>query len=1247
MRTTGAPESKGAPELPLTTAFGRKCLASLLTAEGKDDEAFRVLKAVANKENEDSVDEIERLIKLAEKAADWDEAARLARRIVFLVGTQDALASIRHADFLERAGRRDEAENVWQALATRHARNPQVLSAAGDFFERGGNTQRAESSYRAASRFSGCAPQVRLRLGQFALDRGNPSQALADFEMLLRETRPQPESYKDCIPVPDRILHSPSPSVRAAGPRAVQWKIPSESDAEGCRLLAIREIGRLLVQSPRKQEWIGEFSEPIERIWAVYHSGERTASFLEIGSLTLSEDTSPAVEQGFAALAMEEEEVDALKRWASDGEHAQARWESILAALSRMLAANWLPSIDFLTQLFAQAPSLARWQAAEALSSKNLFRTACALGEAVPDALPPSQACSAWIELAKWWIALGEPDEAIVRLDRAIECAPSEISFGEPLFAALRARWLLTSDGERAAFEEEVSARLRASKHPKCVSAAAALISSLKGDNIRAEEQLTGVFLGLGSSDEESWSQLVQQGGNQLEDWNLHRLARDLYRKDLARDSALLSLRGENFRDATVGRFVLNQLISADADEIPYLLNEWLARGASDRELLDAVVRLQHSGRIHAAAAVYKKLCERNPRNDGIRSGILNLIQVRLLQEAGIAFFERLLAEEYPGLGRAIIQTAGLRLAAILDEEGEYERSLAILERLGREGPPNKALLLRHMQSLCKVGRHREALAELERSPFLAASPEFTIPMAELYAGFGRERDAFALLERDIRSGPPRRKAAAAKLREMASLTGDESRLGVAENPPGEEPSTGEKTPASEREWERALSEIDNPALTPEERFRAVRIFLTVQRDLPENLKVGQLARLKRIVAKYPSLLPEYYALRRELAERSDSTNNLLKELYSEWNGGRGPYHAGEIIIQNLLQQKRYGEVGSMLDNYLTGMHFNERAWDQIGRRLLDAQQYELAARTFSELSKRMPGNLARSLLLAHALFRTGKPEDADAIVSPIKRIALFDPQKNVDLAEFYLATGRSTEAKSYLLAAPPDARVGAAWIHATKLFLEQGDLAAAHDCIRHAIATPQVIPVRTLADFYWRRGALAHHDPRVNEFGLASRQFRSLQLEVAQRLFESNDIQNAWSWIESVQSLLDDAQGRSLLQSVEDLDWDRAAALWEASESPLWDTRCGMAQFFRRRAEASESPAAALKDLARAHELHPGSFSIARAYVERLLQSDENAAARKVLQQVIEAYAEPADRRAARQLLASLQLSPALPKDD
>jgi hypothetical protein len=136
---------------------------------------------------------------------------------------------------------------------------------------------------------------------------------------------------------------------------------------------------------------------------------------------------------------MEEEEEEVLRRWASDPEQAPARWENMLAALSRMLEANWLPSADFLARLFTQAPALVRWQAAEALFNRNLLRAACALGETVPDALPPSQACSAWIELAKWRIALCDPNGATARLDRAIECAPSAIAYGEPLFALARA----------------------------------------------------------------------------------------------------------------------------------------------------------------------------------------------------------------------------------------------------------------------------------------------------------------------------------------------------------------------------------------------------------------------------------------------------------------------------------------------------------------------------------------------------------------------------------------------------------------------------------------------------------------------------------------------------------------------------------------------------------------------------------------------------------------------------------------
>ena len=91
----------------------------------------------------------------------------------------------------------------------------------------------------------------------------------------------------------------------------------------------------------------------------------------------------------------------------------------------------------------------------------------------------------------------------------------------------------------------------------------------------------------------------------------------------------------------------------------------------------------------------------------------------------------------------------------MLDEDGEYDRSLALLNRLVRGVILNKALLFQHIQALRRAGRHREALGELEGNPLLASFPEFTVPLAELYAACGRERDAFALLEREARSGSP------------------------------------------------------------------------------------------------------------------------------------------------------------------------------------------------------------------------------------------------------------------------------------------------------------------------------------------------------------------------------------------------------------------------------------------------------------------------------------------------------------
>ena len=109
------------------------------------------------------------------------------------------------------------------------------------------------------------------------------------------------------------------------------------------------------------------------------------------------------------------------------------------------------------------------------------------------------------------------------------------------------------------------------------------------------------------------------------------------------------------------------------------------------------------------------------------------------------------------------------------------------------------------------------------------------------------------------------------------------------------------------------------------------------------------------------------------------------------------------------------------------------------------------------------------------------------------------------------------------------------AWMRAMESFLALKDFADARVCIVHALETSQAIPIRALADYYWRSGQVSRLDPRVNEFNLPPRQFRDLQIELARRLVSESSTDRAWPWIESVASLLDDAQGRSLLQSVAD----------------------------------------------------------------------------------------------------------------
>jgi len=1201
----------------------------LLEAEGRKSEARAAL-VESQRDLADSAAVLEPQLKAAENAEDWDAAARLTRRLMALSRQPDPARSVQLARFLEQAGRHDEAKTAWTAVSSLHARDPAALTAAAEYFDRSGDENKMESCYRGAVKFGSCAPQILLRLGGLALERGDRSQALADFEAVLERVRPDPSSAKNCLPLPGRLADAPAaPAVpmtpggwRRLPGQPVPWIRPVETETEGCRLLAIRQAGRLLANTPRKAGWLARFTLPMERIWAFYATGETGGAFAEIEKLPLESEAREAAGQAYAALVIEAGEGERLAKWASaDPSRLDGRWDMVSAALSRLLETGWRPDGP---EVFAGAPAIKRWQLCGVLASRNLYGAACALGEGIPGELPDSSdagtspASAAWLEFARWKIALRDPDGAVACLDRAIACAPPSVSLGGPLHAAIRARWLLTPKDLRGNFETDLRERLTAAGTPGRTEAAAALLAALKGDHSAAAAELAALFAVPGISGE--WGEFIQQAGAQLEEWNLPRLARELYRRELARDRALLSMQGQDFRRQTENLLIANQLTWARREGMPYLLKEWAARGAGNDELLRLADRLKRSARSDRAAAVLAALSDRDPRDESVKAGLLAFVDDPVTRPVAAAHIEKLLAEPRPGPGQALVQNAALRLAAMWEQAGDYTRCLALLDRMRDGGLAHRALVQQRVRVLCALGRHREALEELESQARVlpSAGPGLSLSLAGLYAGFDRGGEARAVLMKEAEGSSPGHGEAAQKIRELF--------------PPG--------APAA-RDAADLLAGLDRDGISKAGRFRAGRDFLAGHPELSDPARSRELERLQKLAERDPALLPEYFALRKDLAASLGRTAQLEQELTREWDGGRGRREAGEILALLYLEGKKFTELGSLLDQSLDDARFNEAAWDQMGQLLLPAGQPELAARVLSALVSRAPGNANRALFLAEALWKSGRETEARELVFPVERIAALDPARRTDLARFELAIGNPESARRQLLALadrPMDAVTASLWARIAGQFLAAKKTGEAHDAIARAITVPQAVSASVVVDYHEGMGDLISRDPGTSGFPLTPYLLREFQIAAAARLAAVDETTRAWVWLESAAHPLSDAPGRELLQKLEKSDSARAARLWNAGIGPdaTWEMRREAARFFLRHAATEGEPGARQTALRRAHELHPGSFAIADVWARELLREGQTAQARKVYQTVLESFSPPGDRLAAAKQLGN-----------
>lgn len=1183
----------------------------LLEAEGRKADARAALVA-SQGEIAESPATLEPLVKAAEAAEDWTEAARLTRRMMALTRRPDAALALRLCRFLEQSGNEDSARAAWIAATTLHARDPVVLTAAAEFFDRIGEESRMEAALRGASKFGACAPQVLLRLGLLALERGDRAQALADFDEVMLRIRP--ESGKILLPLPDRLLDSPLPSAPPAAALrhsrpSVSWVVPDPQEDSGCRLLAIRHAARLLANSPSKAHWLAQFQNPVEKVWAAYFAGEQSAAFDGIEKLDLSKEERESAWPAFAALLIEAGDGRRLTRQAAqDPLLFNARWAGVVAAVQRLLDAGWRPTAP---EVFFGSPAVTRWQIADLLAARNLYREAIALGGTVPDDLPVSlgedsaPAGGAWLQLARWHLALRDPDGAVTALDHAIARAPVSRSFASPLLAAIRARWLLTPAGQRANFENTIRASFKESPDPALLPAVNALLAALAGDPSRAADyvsQISSISEGRNATE---GMDAIQKIGRQLEEWNLPRLARDVYREERKQDRALRAMQHRDDSALVEMLLITNQLTFASPTDLPYLLAEWLARTPGNSELITLARHLKQSGHSATAAEVLTALGKRNPREEFVKAALWEFVEDPLTRRPASALVEKFLQDPPGTPGEPLVRNAALRLAVLSEQGGEFTRCLDWLDRLeGGNAVQQRQIVQQRVRVLCALGRHREALAEIESRPaLLLPGSGLAGPLAQLYAGFGRADEAQAVLAKEA-GGTARSRI---------------SSVQKTKTPPGREEDPRTK------------------------RFLAGRKRLETQRDLPEAERAAELTRLGNLVARNPALRGEFFRLRRTLAESHGTLPAFEKELTDEWDSGNGPREAGETLVLLSLESRNFPLLARILDALLTDIHFNEPFWDSLSQLLLKADEPALAARVLEALIARAPGSPARALFFAEALWKSGRPDEARDIVAPLERMAAVDWALGADLARFALAIGDPEAARNHLLAARPfDLRVATLWAATASAFLARDQVNDAGEAISRALWIPSSLTGAQLADYQAARGDLAVVRPGATPFPLPPFLSRDFCLEMASRLAAAGSSAQAWLWLESAERPLALPAGRSVLKILESADPVRAAALWEAAidRDATWEMRQEAAQFHFRTAQAETQPARRLSNLIRAHELDPGSFAIADACAQEFVRVGKETRASELYRNVEAAFTSDANRTQASEKLTGHSLS-------
>lgn len=1132
--------------------FTEMALAQILKAQGHAGKSFDLQRAAAFSAP-DPIEAFERLAAEAEALGRIDAAIEAQERLIALRSDDSVEALENLAEMQERALEIQAAAGTWRKTVARFPRNPEILRQAAEFFSLWRFDDDASEALRSARVLEPRDLEGLLRLADLALRSGREAEALSCYDQILRVAKPeeQEEIIVPNVPVAARpelqrayfaSLRSRKGAVDAEtlrGMRDFRGGGSVELPTEGSyRLAAIRGTATILAGGKfeaQRQGWLREWDRKAgatvnDRLWAFYFAGDRDRTLRLLEERMDADPANPYTKQAFIWLALEMKGYEALGRWLGDSARLPQDRDLMSIGLGQYLAAH--PG--------ALDPSLARtvypadlklrqttWQAAVLFANAGHFGEAVELGQRVFAEAVANRAAYG-NELAYWYLILGDVENARRVLAESVRSRTGDAP-DNPVFEALRRYVLLLSPGERDAFIEDYTSDSVHNVEPMHRAISRVLLFGLARDERRAADALRELYAlhGLSYSEDNdggatyrAWT-FVRSMGIQLQRWHLDGLAGALWERALS-DPALVRLAGsrvsELVRELEV-RLVANDLVTRSPALGAVELADFLTEDGGEQAPMLASV-LEASGYAEFSIFIYRQLCE----SDGSRlihlRGLLNACRsanatsvatdtlIELMRNSPRNGSEngQTASKSAPNYRDTVLQFVDFLMGQ--EEFADAERLLAVAD----DFIPQDPMLLERQ---ARVAMQRGDVAEAERSyrvllEILPRNDQTRLLLAGVLDEQGKTAEAIAVLE-EADKGPGLQNFDAP----LADLYLKEGQIDRAREALGRlmrgnqhDAIPGLAQSLSEHgyrgEAQRLLYSIVQRARSEGDAYVWQTKFLEVlSPDEEPDLYDRALAQLRDMARNEPNHLPEYFETRLRLAQKHNTMRDLQEELRGLWSQGAGPYAAGAALAEMEIEDGESALLEETIVQLLSHPGFDSQVLERLRGRLAETGRVQLAAKIAGQLAERMPLRSDVALAYAQSLAAVGDSTAASAELEKLACRSVVEPALAGRVAEELHKLGKedaAARAFKQAIQLDPFAVHYSAYVDYARFLIGKGDLDRAFRVLRYSFRNPANTEVEAIVDLLAADNRLRGADGEISGFQLSPSNLRRFQRAVTTR---------------------------------------------------------------------------------------------------------------------------------------------------